>query len=105
MKSKHPRCGQCRNPLGVRAGIIRESKPFCNSECAYLYFGPPEPVAEEIMARTLFDQTLERLKKQNPRANRTGLLALYYLQWERIPGEGSEDYKIYQSVREWCIEP
>jgi len=101
MKNKYPHCAQCRNPLGIRAGIIKGGKRFCNDECAYLYFGPPEPVAEEVIEQTVFDMALERLRKRNPNVDEAGILALCYLQWSGVPGEGTEDYKIYQAVRTW----
>lgn len=101
MKNKHPHCAQCRNPLGVRAGVVREGKRFCNDECAYLYFGPPEPILEHVVEQNVFDAELGRLKKQNPKIDEAGILALCYLQWVKVPSKGTEDYRIYQAVRSW----
>lgn len=102
--SKYPRCAQCDKPLAVHVGIERDGMRFCGPDCIYLYFGPPDPPGGLVIEGAVFRADLVSLRKTNPSVDEPGILALYYLGWQHVPGGGS-DYEIFSKVREWCIEP
>jgi len=101
--SKYPRCAQCDQPLAVHTGIKREGVIVCNRECEYLYFGPPDLGGDVVIEGAVFRAALQDLEKINPNVDEAGILALYYLGWQQVPGGGS-DKVVYEKVRGWCEE-
>lgn len=102
MSELYPVCSQCECPLGVRAGIKRGNLIFCNSACEALYYEPPASAMKTEEA-ILFG-ALETLRQSNPTLDENSLLTLYYLGWESIPSEGSEDYALFNKVYGWVTE-
>ena len=99
MSELYPVCSQCEHPLGVHIGIKRGNLRFCNSACEALYYEPPASAMKTEEA-VLFG-ALETLRQTNPALDEDSLLTLYYLGWESIPLEGSEDYTLFEKVYGW----